>query len=123
MILADTTIWADHLRGSDEKLKDLLTRREVLMHPFVLGEIALGFLRRREEILLRLSRLPQGHVADHEEVLHLVERQRMMGAGVGYVDVHLLTTTLTTDRCLLWTRDKKLGRAATRLGVAADPIH
>ena len=93
------------------------------MHPFVLGEIALGYIRKRPDWLSRLGDLPSMHIAEPEEVLHLIERQKLVGIGVGYVDVHLLASALTTPDCLLWTRDKALGRVATRMGVAAEPIH
>lgn len=120
MILADTSVWADHLRAADPVLGDLLERGSVLMHPFVLGEIALGYLRRRGEWLMLLGALPSTHVAEPEEVLDLIERQNLIAAGVGYVDVHLLATALVTPECRLWTRDKRMRAIASRLGVAAE---
>ena len=93
------------------------------MHPFVLGEIALGYIRKRADWLLRLSELPTIHVAEPEEVLYLIEQQDLVAIGVGYIDVHLLAAAHTTPDCLLWTRDKALGRIANRLGVAAEPLH
>lgn len=123
MILADTSVWADHLRGSDARLVELLIDAQVLMHPFVLGEIALGFLKGRAAVLSSLQELPSMPVADPEEVLHLVEQHRLIGVGIGYVDVHLLASTLTTEDCHLWTRDKRLANVATQLGVAARVDH
>ncbi|MEO8758880.1 MAG: type II toxin-antitoxin system VapC family toxin [Devosia sp.] len=120
MILADTSVWADHLRAADPRLSELLRDGEIVMHPFVLGEIALGFLRKRAEWLVRLGELPSVHVAEPEEVLQLIERQALIAAGVGYVDVHLLATALVSSKCWLWTRDKRLGAIASRLGVAAN---
>jgi predicted nucleic acid-binding protein len=120
MILADTSVWADHLRLSDPMLGHLLVEGEVAMHPFVLGEIALGFMGRRGEWLLRLRQLPLLHVADPEEILELIERRKLVAAGVGYVDVHLLASTLVTRECRLWTRDKRLKTVAEPLGVLAD---
>jgi predicted nucleic acid-binding protein len=123
MILADTSVWADHLRRTERRLAELLAQGEILMHPFVMGEIALGYLHRRSEILFRLRHLPAAHIAEPEEVLHLIDVQKLVALGVGYVDVHLLATTLVTNNCLLWTRDKRLGAVASRLGVAAEPIN
>ncbi len=123
MILADTSVWADHFRQADSKLSDGLARAEIVMHPFVLGEIALGYLRRRADWLLRLGQLPSVHIAEPEEILALIERQKLIAVGIGYVDMHLLATTLVTPGCLLWTRDKRLALVATRLGIAAESIN
>lgn len=123
MILLDTSVWADHLRHRDDKVFALLDDGEVVMHPFVLGELALGHLHPRADILADLSELPTIHVAEPEEVLLLIERQKLVAVGVGYIDVHLLAAAMSADRCQLWTRDKRLGRIATRLGVAAEPIN
>lgn len=123
MILADTSVWADHLRASDARLAELLVEARLLMHPFVLGEIALGYLKGRVAVLSNLQELPSVHVADPEEVLHLVERHELVGVGIGYVDVHLLASALTTADCQLWTRDKRLASVADRLGVAARIDH
>jgi predicted nucleic acid-binding protein len=123
VILADTSVWADHLRHRDLELGSLLENGALLMHPFVLGEIALGYLRNRAEWLQRLNELPGVEIAHPEEVLQLIEHQNLMGSGVGYIDAHLLAAGLNTPDCLIWTRDKAFGRAATRLGIAAKPIH
>ena len=90
MILVDTSIWVEHLRHGDARLRGLLDRGEVLGHPWVAGELALGHLRQRREVLGLLARLPQAVVADPEEVLVLVDREQLAGLGIGYVDVHLL---------------------------------
>lgn len=123
MILADTSVWADHLQVAEPKLSEFLRDGELYMHPFVIGEIALGYLRKRKSVLMDLDFLPTMHVADPEEVLTLVERQQLMGTGVGYIDVHLLASTMTTSGCQLWTRDKRLGKAASALGVLAQVDH
>lgn len=123
MILADTSVWADHLRSAEPALSELLRDGKIAMHPFVLGEIALGYIRKRQEWLVALSELPTVHVADPEEVLQLIERQKLIAAGVGYVDVHLLATTMVSRDYLLWTRDKRLAEIAARLGVAANPLN
>ena len=123
MILADTSVWADHLRIADVRLAELLAEGDVLMHPFVFGEIALGYLKKREVVFEGLRELPSIHISDPEEVLHLIESQGLVGAGIGYVDAHLLAAALTTRNCQLWTRDKRLHAAASRLSVAARMDH
>lgn len=123
MILADTSIWADHLRQSDARLAELLADSQIFMHAFVLGEIALGFLRQRASILALMQELPAMHTAEPEEVLSLINAQKLVGAGIGYVDAHLLASSLVTPNCQLWTRDKRLHNVASRLGVAAPFDH
>ena len=118
MILVDTSIWVDHLRGGDARLADLLQRGGVVMHPFVLGEIACGSLADRSSILDLLRELPSSLVADGDEVLGFVERHRLHGKGIGYVDVHLLASAALTAGTSLWTRDRSLRTAAESLGLA-----
>jgi len=90
----------------------------VLCHPFVVGELACGALNRRNEILGLLMDLRQAPAVEHEEVLAFVEAEKLMGSGLGWVDVHLLASvTLAGER--FWTRDRRLAQAARRLGVAA----
>ena len=108
MILADTSVWIDHLRVGDAVLGEFLDRGGVLCHPFVTGELALGNLRQRDIVLRALQRLPQAIVASHEEVLRLVERQPLYGLGIGYVDAHLLAAVRLTEGAKLWTRDRRL---------------
>jgi predicted nucleic acid-binding protein len=118
LILVDTSVWVDHLRRGDAALVDLLERSAVVMHPFVVGEIACGSLRDRESILELLQDLPAAVVASPDEVLTFVESQILYGKGIGYVDVHLLTSVALTPGARLWTRDTKLRRAADSLGCA-----
>ncbi len=118
MILADTSVWVDHLRRGDAKLADALDRGGVVMHSFVLGEIACGSLSNRASILELLRALPQTSVADSEEGLAFIERHQLHGKGIGYVDVHLLASTALTDGAKLWTHDKRLRVAAVDLGLA-----
>ena len=119
MILVDTSPWVDHLRRSNARLAALLENGQVASHPFVLGELALGSLRSRADILTYLGNLPAVPVAQHDEVLALVEGRRLMGTGIGWVDAHLLASTLLAD-VRLWTLDRPLARQARRLGVAAE---
>lgn len=124
MILVDTSVWVDHLRRGEPGLVDLLERSAVVMHPFVVGEIASGSLRDREPILELLQDLPAAVVADGDEVLQFIERRGLYGKGIGYVDVHLLASVTLTEGARVWTRDMKLHRVAAALGCAyAEPAH
>ena len=116
MILVDTSVWIDHLRTGHPKLVHLLEHGSVLGHPWVTGELSLGRLQRRSEVLGLLGNLPQATVATPTEVLAMVERHKLHGAGIGYVDAQLLAATLLTANARLWTSDKRLAAIATRLG-------
>jgi predicted nucleic acid-binding protein len=118
VILVDTSIWIDHLRHGDERLSEMLDRGEVLMHPFVVGEIALGNLLNRKTLLDTLQNLPQATIADNVEVMQFIERQSLFARGIGYLDAHLLAATRLTSDTLLWTRDKRLLAVATALGLS-----
>jgi predicted nucleic acid-binding protein len=123
MILIDTSVWIDHLRTANEVLSELLEAGSVLAHPFVIGEIALGYLRQREAILSALHDLPQATVATDPEVLAFIEGHALAGLGIGYVDVHLLASVRLTAGAALWTRDKRLTGVAERLGVSWSSAH
>ena len=118
MILVDTSVWVDHLRRGDARLTGLLERAQVVMHPFVAGEIACGNLSDRKQVLSLMANLPRSAVADGDEALAFVERRRLHGKGLGYVDVHLLAAVMLTPGAALWTRDKRLLSAARALGCA-----
>jgi hypothetical protein len=118
LILVDTSVWVDHLRRGDARLAELLERGAVLMHPFVLGEIACGRLADRAVILELMRQLPSVVVADNEEALEFIERHRLSGRGIGYIDVHLLASVALTSGAKLWTRDKRLRIVADDLGRA-----
>lgn len=123
MIVVDTPVWIDHLRAGDAQLAVLLGRGLVLGHPWVTGELALGSIRNRIEILRLLDGLPQATVATAAEVRELVERHKLFSLGIGYVDVQLLAATMLTADAALWTRDRRLQAPAQRLGLAyaTDP--
>jgi predicted nucleic acid-binding protein len=123
MILVDTSIWVDHLRRGDERLISLLDAGEVLGHPFVMGELALGNLRNRDAILSDLRDLPQVVLAEHQDVLELIDREALFGRGIGYVDAHLLAAARLTAGSRLWTRDRRLQAVAAQLGLAAALLH
>jgi len=118
VILADTSVWVDHLRRSDPTLASYLNQGLVLMHPFVVGEIALGNLRQRRVILDDLLSLPRTAVASEDEVLMFIEQHRLPGVGIGWVDAHLLAAVHLTPDSQLWTRDKRLRGVAARMGSA-----
>lgn len=122
MILVDTAVWVDHLRGRGSLLAGLLERGEVLGHPWVTGELALGHLRGRAEILRLLGHLPQATVATAAELLAFIDLHELFGLGIGYVDAQLLAATRLTDDAQLWTRDRRLRAAAERLDAAYTDV-
>jgi predicted nucleic acid-binding protein len=117
VIVADTSVWIDHLRGADAALAPLLESGRVLMHPAVLGEIALGTLRQRDVVLRAMAGLPKATVATDAEVMLFIDRHALHGRGIGWVDVHLLASTLLTPGARIWSSDRRLAEAAGRLGV------
>ncbi len=120
MILVDTSIWVDHLRSGNSHLAALLGKNLVRIHPYIVGELACGNISNRAEVLKTLQLLPQLPVARDHEMLFLIERNRLMGKGIGYVDVHLVTAALAHG-ARLWTRDKRLMAAISDLGVLYLP--
>jgi predicted nucleic acid-binding protein len=121
LILVDTSIWIDHLRVDNPALKTLLDAGRVLMHPFVIGELALRRMRQREIILAALSDLPCAELATDAEVLGFIDREALFGRGIGYVDVHLLASVRLAAGARLWTRDTELRDVAEELGLAITP--
>ncbi|MCL4681682.1 MAG: type II toxin-antitoxin system VapC family toxin [Rhodocyclaceae bacterium] len=114
MIVVDTSIWVDHLRAGDAHLTGLLERDAVACHELVIGEIACGNLKKRKEVLGALSLLPRCEPASHDEVLFFIERHKLMGRGIGYIDACLLASA-TLAHARLWTRDKRLADLAASL--------
>jgi len=117
VVLVDTSIWVTHLNRGKPRLRDLLEDGRVACHSFIIGELACGNFRRRAKILKLLNALPQAEVAQHQEVLELIERRSLMGTGVGYIDAHLLSSALLSDMPL-WTADRRLAEVSRDLGVA-----
>lgn len=117
MILVDTSVWIDHLRHGNNRLKTVLNEGLVLCHPFVIGELASGNLKKRNEILNLLGALPEPRVAEHFEVMHFVNAHHLNGCGLGWIDMHLLTSALLT-KCSLWTLDKRLRDTAATLEIS-----
>jgi len=115
-MLVDTSVWVDHLARANPRLVELLEAGAVQTHPFVVGELALGRLRWREETLAHLAALPSVPAAEDEEVLGLVTGHDLAGSGVGWVDAHLLASALIGGTTI-WTLDRPLSVVAARLGV------
>ena len=111
MVLVDTSVWVSHLREGNAELADLLDNGEVVSHPFIVGELACGNLKNRALILSLLESLPTSIEAEHEEVLAFIERNGLMGKGLGYVDAHLITSAVLSE-ISLWTLDKHLEHVA-----------
>jgi predicted nucleic acid-binding protein len=118
LILADTSVWVDHLRGDDGALARLLDAGSVLAHPFVIGELSLGNMRGRETVLMALADLPRADIATDAEVLTFIDRHALFGRGIGYVDVQLLAAARLTAGARLWTKDRRLHEVAHDLRLA-----
>lgn len=121
MILVDSSVWIDHLRKPDIELTRLLEAEVVISHPFVIGELACGHLRRRDAFLSELTELAAAPVATHAEALAFVERHRLAGRGIGWADVHLLASAALSESGRLWTHDKRLAAVADTLGLLHRP--
>lgn len=119
MILADANIWIDLFRSGNTELENLLNKRQIVVHPFLVAELALGSLRRRLETLETLDALPQVRVADVRDVRRMIESRRLYARGIGVIDAHLIASCLITPETELWTRDTALGNFAGSLGVRA----
>lgn len=117
MTLVDTSVWIDHLRQGDDELVAALLAGQVLIHPWVVGELACGNLRDRKQVLDLLQSLPLSPVAAENEALFFIDQHALMGRGIGYVDVHLLASARLA-KARLWTRDKRLATVANELGIA-----
>ena len=117
MVLVDTSIWVAHLRQGKRQLENLLIDAEVMCHPFIIGELACGNLKNRNEILSLLKALPLAPRIEFDEFIFFVERNRLMGIGIGFVDVHLLASAQLIE-IPLWTADKSLKSAASKLDLA-----
>lgn len=121
MILIDTSIWADHVVRPVAELQEMLNDQQVLMHPFVIGELALGNLRNWHKTMTMLKALPATQVASHEDLLAFIPAAGLPGSGVGFVDAHLLAACRLTRSTRLWTRDKRLASKADELGLNWTP--
>jgi hypothetical protein len=123
LILVDTSVWINHFRYGDTTLTNLLNAGQVCVHPFVIGELALGNLQQRDDILDILNNMPRSKIATDEEVMKLINLSKLYGQGIGYIDAHLLASTRLTPGSLLWTLDKRLRAVANQLGLHIAPGH
>jgi predicted nucleic acid-binding protein len=117
MVIVDTSVWVSHFREMNNELANLLDNGEVACHPFVVGELACGNLKNRNQILSLFQALPMSIKAEHEEVLELIESNQLMGKGLGYVDIHLIASAMLTG-ISIWTLDKKLEQIADALHIS-----
>lgn len=120
MILADTSVWVDHLRFGDKDMRQLLNRGQIVIHPFIIAELALASLKNRTKTLALLDLLPQIRVARLNEVRLTIEARRLYSVGIGFTDAHLIASALIDSPTLLWARDKKLRKVAENLGIHAN---
>ncbi len=116
MVLVDTSVWVDHLRFGNPRLASMLEEDAVYCHPFVIGELACGHIPDRARTLRDIGTLPQTCLADHEEVMAIIEAHQLMNLGVGYIDVHLVASARLSG-IPIWTRDQAIKKAAAKLGV------
>ena len=123
LILADTSVWADHFRRGDPLLGEWLAQKRIRMHPLVIGELAMGGLPRREQTLEELRAIHRIGAASDIEVLRLVESGRHYATGLSWVDIHLLAAVLLREDLSLWTRDRRLNEAAMRYDRVVHPHH
>jgi predicted nucleic acid-binding protein len=120
LILADTSVWIDHLRSGNKDLRWNLNERQIVIHQFIIAELALGSLKDRTKTLALLDLLPQVRVAQLNELRLTIEARRLYNLGIGLTDAHLIASVLIDSPTLLWTRDKRLRQAAEDLGIHAN---
>nr|VFJ60242.1 MAG: hypothetical protein BECKFM1743C_GA0114222_102684 [Candidatus Kentron sp. FM]VFJ62368.1 MAG: hypothetical protein BECKFM1743A_GA0114220_103054 [Candidatus Kentron sp. FM]VFK13920.1 MAG: hypothetical protein BECKFM1743B_GA0114221_102993 [Candidatus Kentron sp. FM] len=123
MILVDTAIWVNHLHQRNEELSALLDNDAILIHPFVIGELACGSLRHRRRVLTGLHEIPSIDMVSNRGVMDFIERNALFSVGIGWIDAHLLAATARTEGCQLWTRDKRLQFQAERLNISHSCVY
>jgi len=120
LILADTSIWIDHLRSGNKEMRKHLSQGQIVVHSFIIAELALGSLRARTKTLALLDLLPQVPVAQLSEVRLTIEARRLYSSGIGLTDAHLIASVFLNPSTLLWTKDKRLRKVAEGLGIHAS---
>jgi predicted nucleic acid-binding protein len=120
LILADTSVWIDHLRSRSKDMRRHLDQGQIVIHPFIIAELALGSLKDRAKTLALLDLLPQVRVARLNELRLTIEARRLYNMGIGLTDAHLIASVLIDSPTLLWTRDKRLRQVAENLGIHAS---
>jgi predicted nucleic acid-binding protein len=118
VIIADTSIWIDHFRNGDAELRRIIEDDQLLCHPSVIGELALGSLGDRGSVMAFLAAQRVAIVAAHDEVMTMIDRHGIFSMGIGYTDAHLLASVLLDQRAALWSRDKRLRAAAEKAGAS-----
>jgi len=127
LILADTSIWIDHFRSGNrlgnklgnKELRKHLNEGQIVIHPSIIAELALGPLQERTKTLALLDLLPHVQVAQLSEVRRMIEARRLYSLGIGLIDAQLIASVFINSSTLLWTRDKRLRKAAEGLGIHA----
>lgn len=119
MILADTSVWVDHFRMGDKDLQNALNQGQIVIHSWIIAELALGSLRERAKTLAMLDLLPQVRVAQMSELRVMMEARRLYSVGIGLTDAQLIASVFLNPPTLLWTRDKPLRRVADAIGIHA----
>jgi len=119
LILADTSVWIDHFRSGNKELQTALNQGQIVIHPWIVAELALGSLRDRTRALALLDLLPQVRVAQVSELRLLIEVRNLYNLGIGLTDAHLIAAVFLNPPTLLWTKDKRLRKAAEALGIHA----
>jgi predicted nucleic acid-binding protein len=120
LILADTSVWIDHLRSGSKEMRRHLDQGQIVIHPFIIAELALGALRDRTKTLALLDLLPQMRVSRLDELRLLIEARRLYNLGIGLTDAHLIASVFIDAPTLLWTRDQRLRRVAENFGIHAS---
>ena len=116
MVLVDTSVWVSHFRHGNSRLQKLLKQSRIVSHPFIIGELACGNISNGTEIISLIQSLPMLDAVEHEELLLFIVHNKMMGRGLGFVDVHLMAAAMLAG-IPIWTQDKKLKQACSRLGI------
>ncbi len=117
MVIVDTSVWVNHLREGIPHLEELLLNANAVCHPFIIGELACGNIKNRNEFLSLIQTLPMAPIIDPDEFLYFIEQNRLMGKGIGFVDIHLLASACLSE-IPLWTSDKKLKSVSIELNIA-----
>jgi predicted nucleic acid-binding protein len=120
MILADTSVWVDHLRNRNPEMERCLGLGQVAMHPFIVAEISLGSLRNRKQRLEDMEALLEVKVAQLSEVRHMIEAHALYSKGIGLTDAHLIASCLLTPGTQLWTKDAAMEKVAKALGIRVN---
>ena len=120
MILADTSVWIEHFRSGNKELRKLLSQGQIVIHPSIIAELALGSLKERTKALALLDLLPRVREAQLNEIRALIEARRLYSLGIGLTDAHLIASVFINPPTLLWTRDKQLRKVAEALDIHAN---